>query len=75
MIRRRGRALIGHAPIKAQLLCCREEGVGRAIFTHCGSEIVRSDARVVSARVRKLGHEHGVDARVADDGLTLLLAG
>jgi hypothetical protein len=34
---------------------------------------VRSDARVVSARVRKLGHEHGVDARVADDGLTLTL--
>ena len=66
---------MGHAPIRTQIGWCRDAGVGRAVFTHCGSEIVRSDARVVSARVRKLGHEHGVDARVADDGLTLLLAG
>ena len=71
MVRRRDHSEIGHAPIAKQLRWCQEEGVARAIFTHCGSEIVRSDARVVSARVRKLGHEHGVDARVADDGLTL----
>ena len=73
MVRRRDHSEIGHAPIAKQLRWCQEEGVARAIFTHCGSEIVRSDARVVSARVRKLGHEHGVDARVADDGLTLTL--
>ena len=45
----------------------------RAIFTHCGSEIVRCDARAIAARVRTLGEEHGVDARVAYDGLTLSL--
>jgi phosphoribosyl 1,2-cyclic phosphodiesterase len=70
MIRRRGRALIGHAPIKAQLLSCREEGVGRAIFTHCGSEIVRSDTRAIAKRISELGLEFGVDARLAHDGLT-----
>ena len=59
----------------AQLAWCREEGVGRAIFTHCGSEIVRSDARAIAARIRKLGLDQGLDARVANDGLTLSLPG
>ena len=75
MIRRGDHALIGHSPIAAQLGWCEREGVGRAIFTHCGSEIVRGDARVVAARVRTLGAEHGVDARVAHDGLMLSLQG
>ena len=75
MVRRRSRELIGHATIGAQLVWCRLEGVGRAIFTHCGSEIVRSDARAIAARIRKLGFEQGVDARVADDGLMLPLPG
>jgi phosphoribosyl 1,2-cyclic phosphodiesterase len=74
MVRRRGHDLIGHATVGAQLAWCGEEGVKHAIFTHCGSEIVRSDARVVSARVRKLGLEQGVEARVASDGLTLPLS-
>ena len=74
MVRRCDHNEIGHAPIAKQLRWCQEEEVARAIFTHCGSEIVRSDARLISARIRALGLEHGVDARVADDGLTLSLA-
>ena len=73
MVRRRGQALIGHAPIRVQLGWCKEEGVARAIFTHCGSEIVRSDARAIEARVRALGLEQGIDARLAHDGLSLTL--
>jgi phosphoribosyl 1,2-cyclic phosphodiesterase len=73
MVRRREHNEIGHAPIATQLRWCQEEGIARAIFTHCGSEIVRGDARVIGARIRKLGLEQGVDARVADDGLTLTL--
>jgi hypothetical protein len=75
MVCRRRRELIGHATIGAQLVWCREEGVGRAIFTHCGSEIIRRDARAIVARIRKLGLDQGLDARVANDGLTLLLPG
>ncbi|MGA8689686.1 MAG: MBL fold metallo-hydrolase, partial [Methyloceanibacter sp.] len=71
MVRRRGPALIGHAPIAAQLGWCKEGDVARAIFTHCGSEIVRSDARAINSRVRQLGLAQGMDARVAHDGLTL----
>jgi phosphoribosyl 1,2-cyclic phosphodiesterase len=71
MVRRRGHDLIGHVTVGAQLAWCGEEGVKRAIFTHCGSEIVRSDARGIEARIRKLGLEQGVEARVASDGLSL----
>jgi hypothetical protein len=74
MVRQRNHEAIGHAPVLRQLGWCREEGVRHAIFSHCGSEIVRSDARVISARVGKLGLEQGVEARIADDGLTLTLS-
>ena len=73
MVRKRDHTLIGHAPIAAQLEWCGEEGVTRAIFTHCGSGIVGSDGRKIAARVRKLGAAQGVDARVAHDGMTLTL--
>jgi len=73
MVRKKDHTLIGHAPIAAQLEWCGEEGVTRAIFTHCGSGIVGSDGRKIAARVRKLGAAQGVDARVAHDGMTLTL--
>jgi phosphoribosyl 1,2-cyclic phosphodiesterase len=75
MVRHRDHILIGHAPIAAQILWCAQEKVGRAVFTHCGSEIVRGEGRAVAARVRALGEAHGVEARLAHDGLTLTLGG
>jgi phosphoribosyl 1,2-cyclic phosphodiesterase len=73
MVRVKDHNLIGHAPISAQLGWCEAEGVTRAIFTHCGSGLVKSDARRIAARVSALGEEHGVDASLAYDGLTLSL--
>jgi hypothetical protein len=52
---------------------CREEGVRHAIFSHCGSEIVTSDAEMVGARVRLLGMDAGVNASIAHDGLRITL--
>ena len=74
MVRRRDHILIGHAPIAAQLGWCAENRVARAVFTHCGSGIVKSDPRRIDARIRQLGAEHGVEASVAYDGLMLALA-
>ena len=71
MVRRRGRDMIGHATVGAQLAWCREQGVRRAIFTHCGSEVVRSDARAIGAAIATLGQEQGVEASVAYDGQRL----
>jgi hypothetical protein len=48
------------------------EWIGIAFFTHCGTEIVTSDARQVSRVVHQLGVAHGLDARIAHDGLRLM---
>ena len=54
-IPKRGRALIGHSPVRTQLTWCQKEGVPRAIITHCGSEIVISDEDEVSAKIARDG--------------------
>jgi hypothetical protein len=65
---------IGHASIRAQLDWCARHRVGRAIFTHYGSEIVR-DERGAVAKVAALGVRRGVRASIAHDGLELLVRG
>jgi phosphoribosyl 1,2-cyclic phosphodiesterase len=71
MVRKRDGVLTGHAPITTQLDWCEAEGVRRAIFTHCGSPIVRGNAREMSALVHELGRDRSIDARIAHDGLAL----
>ncbi|HEY6992669.1 MAG TPA: MBL fold metallo-hydrolase [Xanthobacteraceae bacterium] len=73
MVRSRNGTSIGHAPITFQLDWCAKAGVRRAIFSHCGSPIVRSDPRQAQRIVRQLGLERGVDAGIAYDGLTLAI--
>lgn len=75
LIRRRGRSAIGHTPISTQLGWCEAEGVPVAVFTHCGTEIVGGDGRSFNAAIRRDGRAHGVDARLAHDGLQLRLSG
>ena len=74
MVRTKDGVSIGHAPIATQLGWCAKAHVRRAIFTHCGSAIVRGDERASAAIVRNLGHEHGIDARLAYDGDRLRFA-
>lgn len=73
LVRKRNGALIGHAAVRTQLGWCQREGVRTALITHCGSEIVAGDARAVTAALRDLALERGVDARVAFDGLEVVL--
>ena len=75
MVRRRGRVKIGHTTIVEQLGWCKRAGVGQAIFTHCGTQIVRGDARRLAALVRRLGHDHGIEASLARDGDCLPFSG
>src|SRR5216117_3013746 len=72
-VRRRGKALIGHAPVRTQLTWCQKEGVPRAIITHCGSEIVGADERKLSANLREMAAGRGVEARIAYDGMEVTL--
>jgi hypothetical protein len=64
---------IGHTPVKTQLEWCRARGVPRMIVTHCGSDIVAGDERRVGARLRALARSAGVEARIAHDGMELVL--
>lgn len=73
ILRKRDGKLIGHASIRTQLDWCREEGVRRAIFSHCGSEIVTGTQRVVANKIRVLGKQADVDASIAHDGLLVIL--
>jgi phosphoribosyl 1,2-cyclic phosphodiesterase len=74
IVRHRNGRAIGHASIRAQLEWCASAGVSRAIFTHCGSEIVKGDARAVAATVRAISSEHGIEARIAHDGLEVVVS-
>jgi hypothetical protein len=74
MVRKKNGIAIGHAPITFQLGWCEKARVRLAIFTHCGSQIVRGKPRQVEDVVRRLGLERGVEARVACDGLKLSIA-
>jgi len=73
IIRESGGSLIGHASVRTQLGWCRQEGVQKALITHCGSQIVGADSRIVNADLRALSLEQGVEARLAFDGFEVLL--
>jgi phosphoribosyl 1,2-cyclic phosphodiesterase len=72
MVRKPGKELIGHVPIRTQLTWCAREGVPEAIFTHCGTQIVGGDARKLGVLIRSLARERALeDARIAHDGMTV----
>src|SRR5437868_2029800 len=72
-IRRRGKTLIGHSPVRTQLTWCEKEGVPQAIVTHFASEIVNGDARKLCTRLQAMGAERGAEVRIAYDGMKLKL--
>jgi hypothetical protein len=72
-IRKRGKALIGHSPVRTQLTWCHKEGVPRAIITHCGSEIVAGGERAIATKVFEMPTERGIEVRIAYDGMKIRL--
>ncbi|MBZ5659721.1 MAG: MBL fold metallo-hydrolase [Acidobacteriia bacterium] len=73
ILRRRAEVLIGHASVRNQLDWCRDERVSHAVITHCGSQIVKADARTATNRVQTLGRERSVQVAIAHDGLKLIV--
>jgi phosphoribosyl 1,2-cyclic phosphodiesterase len=71
LVRTRNGAQIGHASIAAQLQWCQQEGVGRAIFTHCGSQIVTANEKQIARRIEDLGRKLALEASIANDGLEI----
>jgi len=73
MVRRHNDRLFGHTTVRAQLGWCQKAGIPRALFTHCGSEIVEGDERTLGPKVEEMGRERGVDAAIAHDGMSVVL--
>jgi phosphoribosyl 1,2-cyclic phosphodiesterase len=71
LIRRRGSLHIGHATIRTQLEWCAAAGIRDAVFTHCGSGVVRSEPRDIAVALATMAREHGVRARFAYDGMRI----
>ncbi len=71
LIRKKDDRIYGHTTIKTQLAWCRKSGVERAIFTHLGTPLIQADGRKLSATIKKIGKQRGVNVRVAYDGLTI----
>jgi phosphoribosyl 1,2-cyclic phosphodiesterase len=73
MVRKKDGVVFGHSAISTQLGWCKKEGVPRAIFTHCGTQIVGGDQKKVAEKMKMLAQEKGVETALAYDGLTLIL--
>lgn len=72
LVRRRGDELFGHTTIRAQLGWCTQEGVERALFTHCGNQIV-GDERRMREKLSAMAAERRLRAELARDGMELTL--
>jgi phosphoribosyl 1,2-cyclic phosphodiesterase len=59
----------GHASMREQLQWCQEEGVPRAIFTHCGVAVVEGNEEEILADLR--AHTSGVRVEIAHDGFEI----
>ena len=73
IVRRAGEQLFGHTTVRAQLDWCEQCGVGKALFTHCGSEIVGGDEKALQSKVQQMGLERAVHAAIAFDGMKVTL--
>lgn len=73
MVRRAGNSLVGHTPIRTQLTWCQKSGVPRALFTHCGTEIIKAEPERIEHEVKIIGQKKGVEASIACDGLDIVL--
>jgi hypothetical protein len=72
LVRRSGKHLVGHTPVRTQLTWCQKERVPRAIITHCGSQIV-ADHHAAAAAIGRMGDERGVRGELAYDGMGVVL--
>lgn len=68
MVRIKNGVVFGHASIKTQLGWCQKEKVPRAIFTHCGTQIVGGDQKKIDKKIEQLAQEKEIAVSLAYDG-------
>jgi len=65
---------IGHASMKDQVRWCSEAGVKRAIFTHCGKDVVTSDKTKLTDFLEELSKTYGIKVSIAKDSQRVSLS-
>jgi phosphoribosyl 1,2-cyclic phosphodiesterase len=70
LVRKQGAHYIGHTTIFKQLSWCKQEKISLAIFTHCGSEIVKKQSQAKN-KISDLSRQFGVKAKIAYDGMVV----
>lgn len=69
LVRKLKNAETGHASIRQQLEWCAEASVPEAVFTHCGSPLVKDSTGELHQDVQAMGKQLGVKVSVAHDGM------
>ena len=64
---------VGHWPIREQLALSARYNVPRALFTHCGTELVTGDEVEHEKLINQMGKELGLKAGIAFDGMQLTI--
>lgn len=64
----------GHASIHQQLAWCVAAKVNHAIFTHCGTPIIRAESRSIEEALGALARPLGITASFACDGDEICLS-
>ena len=65
--------LFGHTTIRAQLGWCEQEGVPRAIFTHCGSQIVGGNTKKITQKINRYAQTKKIPTQIAIDSMEVIL--
>jgi phosphoribosyl 1,2-cyclic phosphodiesterase len=73
LVRKRAGHLVGHAPIESQLAWCHTFHVPRAIITHCGTQIVTSESKLLEDSIEELSCKYQLRLDIAEDGMPVVL--
>ena len=63
----------GHTTIMEQINWCNQAHISHAIFTHCGSQIVRTQPAIIEQLVANYGALNNVNAMIAHDDMEITI--
>ena len=64
--------IFGHATIRQQLTWCKKQKVPKMIITHCGSDIVKNEKKLLK-RIEAFAQEKQIEVEIAYDGMQITL--
>lgn len=71
--RGQGSRVFGHASVREQMSWCAQAGISRAVFTHCGTPIIRAGEIEAANALNALARQFAIEANFARDGQEICL--